>query len=869
VQPTQQKPELLAPAGGVAQLEAAIHAGADAVYFGLNRGLNARARAEGIPWQSLQTVMEQLHKAGRKGYLVLNTLVFDEELPLAETHIRHAANCGVDALIVQDLGLIHLAQATAPQLPLHGSTQMSITDAAGVAFAQSLGIQRVVLGRELSIQELATVQAANTDIEIEAFIHGALCVSYSGQCFSSEAWGGRSANRGQCAQACRLPYGLLVDGQLKQLGDFNYLLSPQDLMGMQHLPALIKAGIHSFKIEGRLKGPQYVATTVAAYRRAIDETWEAVNENKADDEYCVDLATRRQLAQLFSRGQDAQHDGLSPGFLLGSQHQSLVIGRNPRHRGLHLGQVEKIFPHAVTLRLHNPVKAGDGVVFDAGNPQAKEMGGNIFSIEAGQKKLSGEIAEGLVQLNFGRTFRSQSIHIGDHVWRTRDAATDGGISLRPTERLNRLALNINVTGELNKPLQIQLSTAQGLVVNCQSSEPLQAAQQKMLDENSIKKAIGRLGDTGFYIADLHIQIATGLFLPIAQIKQLRRDAITALEEKLIQHQRNANMPNTAILPQLTASPPIPQAIKTPQIALLCRSAQQVDAAITLPSVTQIILDFLEIQGLKQACEKVKNAGKKLVIAAPRIFKPTEERLLKYLINLSPDALLVRSTGLLQQLKTTVSEKQSRFELWGDFSLNASNQLAAQTLLNFEINRLAPTHDLNAAQIATLAKSLPPAQREKLEVIMHHHLPIFHTEHCVFARFLSNGNSYKDCGRPCESQRVHLRDSKAKDHLLQADIGCRNTLFNAEAQSAAPMLRDLLAAGIQHYRIELVDEPAEYVETIVNGYLAVLKQECSPQALWQTLSKIPDANGQPQGVAAGSFAIRQELQQQQMKKPTAR
>ena len=266
----EHRPELLAPVGGLAQLEAAIHAAADAVYFGLDRGFNARVRAEGIPWNRLDTVMQQLHERGMRGFLTLNTLVFDEELTEAERHIRHATRCGVDALILQDIGIVRVARHTAPGLPLHASTQMSITDTAGVEFVRSLGIERVVLGRELSIDDIAAIHAQEAGIEIETFVHGALCVSYSGQCFSSEAWGGRSANRGQRAQACRLPYGLVVDGGQREQGDLNYLLSPQDLMGMPWLPRLIRAGVRSFKIEGRLKGPGYVAATVRAYRQALD-----------------------------------------------------------------------------------------------------------------------------------------------------------------------------------------------------------------------------------------------------------------------------------------------------------------------------------------------------------------------------------------------------------------------------------------------------------------------------------------------------------------------------------------------------------------------------------------------------------------------
>ena len=249
-----KKPEVLAPAGGWEQLRVAVACGADAVYFGLQQGFNARARASNFDLEEVPRVMEYLHLHGVKGYVVVNVLVFDEERSQLEDLIRSLATCGVDALIMQDMGAVKLARRIAPHLPIHGSTQMSLTDGRGVAFVtEALGVDRVVLGRELALPEIASV-VRETSASVEVFVHGALCVSYSGQCFSSEAWGGRSANRGQCAQACRMPYGLLVNGSLHHLiDDAKSLLSPQDLMAVDLVPQLIQAGVESFKIEGSLE----------------------------------------------------------------------------------------------------------------------------------------------------------------------------------------------------------------------------------------------------------------------------------------------------------------------------------------------------------------------------------------------------------------------------------------------------------------------------------------------------------------------------------------------------------------------------------------------------------------------------------------
>src|SRR6185312_11582882 len=262
------RPEVLAPAGNAEALRAAVRAGADAVYFGL-QGFNARARADNFDAAALGETMRELHRHGVRGYVTLNTLVFDDELPSLEAAVRACAAAGADAVIVQDLGTVRLVRAIAPDLPIHASTQMTCADAASIELARSLGASRVILPRELSLAEIAAVRR-ETSVELEVFVHGALCVAYSGQCLTSEAIGGRSANRGACAQACRLPYELVVDGVLTPVGERAYLLSPEDLESSALVPDLVRVGVSSLKIEGRLKGPEYVAATTRLYRKAID-----------------------------------------------------------------------------------------------------------------------------------------------------------------------------------------------------------------------------------------------------------------------------------------------------------------------------------------------------------------------------------------------------------------------------------------------------------------------------------------------------------------------------------------------------------------------------------------------------------------------
>src|SRR5450631_1139376 len=398
-----RKPEVMSPAGYWPQLRAAVEAGADAVYFGLKH-FSARAKV-GFEVSELAEVVATLHRRGVKGYVTFNTLVFQHELDEAARTLAAIARAGADAIIVQDVGIVKLAKAVAPDLEIHGSTQMSVTSADGVRLAQKFGVSRVTLGRELSLAEVRTIRET-TDCELEIFVHGALCVAYSGQCFSSEAWGGRSANRGQCAQACRLPYEMMVDGKHLPLGDARYLLSPGDLYALRQVPEIVEIGVSALKIEGRYKDADYVALTTAAYRQAVDEAW-------AGRELKLDRAAELRLEQVYSRG-------LGPFFLTGTNHQKVVEGRAPRHRGVLMGRVLKVTDSGISIepseaQRFSPLKPGDGVVFDAADwrsPEEPEEGGRIFEIERGE-------------VRFGNgAIHPSRIRRGDLVWRTHDPDVD-------------------------------------------------------------------------------------------------------------------------------------------------------------------------------------------------------------------------------------------------------------------------------------------------------------------------------------------------------------------------------------------------------------------------------------------------------------
>ncbi len=371
---TDYHPELLSPAGNWDCARAAVAAGADAIYFGMPK-FNARLRADNFIEADLEELMEFLHRHGVKGFVAMNTLIFPAEMAAAEAQLRRIAAAGVDALIIQDMGLAKLARMVAPDVELHASTQMTITSPEGLAFVETLfPMERAVLARELSIQEIERFHANNSaqlglKTPLEVFVHGALCVAYSGQCLTSESLGQRSANRGECAQACRMPYEIVVDGETRDLGAVRYLLSPQDLAAVDVIPELVRARVKSFKIEGRLKSPEYVSAVTRVYRKALD----AAIANEASP---VTPQDRYELEMTFSRG-------LSTGWLAGTDHPYLTHGKFGKKRGPLLGEIIDCGPG--WIRLGNltgvPIAAGDGVVFDAGENRDLEQGARIWRIE--------------------------------------------------------------------------------------------------------------------------------------------------------------------------------------------------------------------------------------------------------------------------------------------------------------------------------------------------------------------------------------------------------------------------------------------------------------------------------------------------------
>jgi putative protease len=815
----------MSPAGHWPQLHAAIEAGADSCYFGLKH-FSARAKV-GFELSELPDVMQTLHRRGVRGCLTFNTLVFEHELAEAARALGSIAEAGVDALIVQDIGVLKLAHHIAPDLELHASTQTSITSAEGVEFALSQGAHRVTLARELSLDEVAAIYA-KTKADLEIFVHGALCVAYSGQCFSSEAWGGRSANRGQCAQACRLPYEMLVDGVRRPLADARYLLSPGDLSALQHLPQIIATGVRCLKIEGRYKAADYVALTTRAYRQAVDDAW-------LGRPLSITPRQELELEQVYSRG-------LGPHFISGVNHQNVVNGRSPRHRGVHIGTViavrdSGVYVEPAAAHAIAPLKAGDGIVFDAADwrsPEEAEEGGRVYHVSPQ--------LDGALELSFANNaVNGRRIRAGDLVWRTHDADLDRVARpfLEPAAPVSKQPLSVHAIAAENQPLHTRWTLPGGLSVLVESPDPLSAAQNRGLTEEALQEQLGRLGNTPYELAALSAEITGSVFVPVSLLNRMRREAVEKLEE--LQARPLSRLIRPA--PELHREKRLAAATSA-QLHLLVRNAEQMEAAIAAQP-DSITLDYLDLYGLRPSVQRVKAAGVQVRVASPRILKPGESRIVDFLVSLECP-ILIRSTGILQTLRETASQP-----LIGDFSLNTANTLTAEAYLELGLERLTPTHDLNAAQISALAGTVGP---ERIEAIAYQHLPVFHTEHCVFCRFLSTGTTYRDCGRPCEQHRVALRDPQGRAHPVLADVGCRNTVFGAEAQEASAHIESWRKAGVRHFRLEFVHESAHEVQQVTAAFQAFLAGRINAGQLGAALKREA-----PEGVTEGSLFVAEDFE----------
>lgn len=844
-------PELLLPVGTRDMLESAINNGADAVYYGVPHW-NARGRTEDFSFEDVEEMIRYARLRGVKTYLAMNILIFEREIQDLPEFLERLIALKPDAFIIQDIGLARLIKAISPEQEIHASTQMTLASSEAVNLVKNIGFSRAVLARELSSKQIAQIKSL-TDLELEVFIHGALCVSYSGQCLTSENFGGRSANRGQCAQSCRLPYRIFVDGKEWKDPKARYLFSTRDLCALPKLEELREIGVESLKVEGRLKSPEYVAAVSHAYRKALEilsekgykENAECANGNAAE----LTAQDLEPLEVLFSRG-------LNTGWLDGVNHQELVDGSFSNHHGEFIGTVVRVERGGVIVELEDkPVPCtllpGDGILFEEyrAEPEPRQTGSRLYkatwSASAHNSRCAGNARENAhgnnmrsetpaksqVRLEFGREFNLRKVSYGMKAYRNDSPALEKELHKTFTDKsfAKHIPVCMTLKGKIGEPLKLTISetrtanethavTVEGAILEAARNEVAPDALQTIA-----KKELSALSATAYVLDKLEIKLPPNAFLPGKVLRTLRQEAVQAFDEKRLQWKElapsaengRAFLHSIASSTSTVAGTPdsIANAPKNRRtITVLVRRPEQIDALQGL-DIDKVVMDFDWGVKYDEPLERIHKLGFEAGIATLRIHKPGENHYIKQILTLMPEFALVRNLGSLALLK------DSGIPMVGDYSLNATNSASYEWLLSQSLERLHPSWDLNSTQLFDLLKNIDGS---KLELALHQYMPAFHSEYCAFARALTTGRRFPECKKICTQHKVEILDHKGERHFLQSDAECRNTLFVGKPQSALKLLPRLIAQNVSSYRLELLDEEPESVRRKIDIYTQAIR-----------------------------------------------
>lgn len=797
-------------------LEAAVQNGADAVYFGVPHW-NARGRTEDFSFDDVYDMIRYARLRGVRTFLAMNVLVFERELRELPEFLEKIISLEPDAFIIQDIGLARLIRAIAPTQEIHASTQMTLASAEAVNLVAGIGFNRAVLARELSLKEIARIKEA-TPLELEVFIHGALCVSYSGQCLTSENFGGRSANRGQCAQSCRLPYRIFVDGKEYRETEAQYLFSTRDLCALPKLNELEEIGVDSLKVEGRLKSPEYVAAVAHAYRKALDGI-------------APDVKEKEPLEVLFSRG-------LGTGWLDGDDHQKLVDGTFSNHHGRYLGTVAKVERGQVIVGLDDMLaddfaagmgpRPGDGILFENA-ALGVSIGSRLYASQEAHLPHTKRGDPKYLRLEFGRDFDTRQIAIGMKVYRNDSPALEKELRKTFTDReqAKRIPVNMELSGSIGGLLKLAVYDVPRNRVEVESDTALEAARNA--DGNDklrdlAQKELSGLSATAYSLKNLEVNVERGAFIPGKLLRTLRQKAIEQLDAKRCKWKelnpsaiKGRALLNSVKFGKAAAQSTTGNAANArPVISVLVRSPEQI-AALENLDIDNVIMDFDWGVKYDESLEQIRELGFKAGMATLRIHKPGESHYLKNILRLCPDFALVRNLGALSILK------ESGIPLTGDYSLNAANSLSYDWLLSQGLQTLHPSWDLNSTQLFDLLGDIDGSH---MELTLHQYMPAFHSEYCAFARALTTGRRFPECGKICTQHKVEILDHKGERHFLQSDAECRNTLFVGKPQSALKLLPELQKAGVNHFRLEMLQEDAETVHRKALIYTQAIRGKVS-------------------------------------------
>ncbi|MDD4601596.1 hypothetical protein SDC9_37297 [bioreactor metagenome] len=779
--------ELLAPVGSKEALIAAVEAGADAVYMS-GKAFGARAYAPNFTDEELAEAIRFAHLRNVLVYVTVNTLVDDSELPDLIKYLQHLYQSEVDAILVQDMGVAKLAKEVVPHLPLHASTQMTIHNLEGVQFLAGLGFKRIVLAREVSLADIQTI-CENSDVEIETFMHGALCISYSGQCLMSSMIGGRSGNRGRCAQPCRLPYTLIDEHNnevLKGTDTGEYLLSPKDLKTLELIPELIQAGVKSFKIEGRMKRPEYVAIVVETYRRAIDAYLASSNR------YEVDKQDVKDLTQIFNRE-------FTTAYLKGKQGHLMMSDRRPNNRGVRVGRVLWYDGknRTATIKLDEPLASNDIIDFWV------KVGGRVSTtvtkmwVDGDETSFAPAHAEVVVPV-------SSPVKANDRVFKVFDAKLMGRARafFKTSMPLNRVSVSAEVKVSEGQPMVIRLRDSDGYTSEVTTVFVAEKALKRPLSPDVITKQLERLGNTIFKLDKIICEIEGEVMVPISEINDARRRAIEDLEEVRLARFRRPPLPRnhiriTQFLPanlskdKVMVKPGLVVNVDTVEKVHICL---QTGADVIMFGGESFDHRNITADDYKKVVDLVRSNGKTVILSTPRIIKEWQRTVfysdLELFMILKPDAVSISNLGTLQVAKTT------ELKLHGDYGLNIYNSAAVKFFQEMGLESLTLSPELTLSQVERLGGH----QKILTECLVHGYIELMITEYCTMGSYLGDLHTGK-CNQACMRGRYWLNDRKDVNFPLVTDQYCRMHVLNSKQLSMIPHVPKFGDMGINRIRIE--------------------------------------------------------------------
>lgn len=800
-----KKIELLAPAGNLIALKAAVENGADAVYIG-GELFSARQNAGNFTAIDMAQGVEYAHKRGCKIYVAVNTLLHNEEIGDLIAYAYELAELKVDAVIVQDLGVMRLLQETLPQLEVHASTQMAVHNAAGVKFLAEQGIKRVVLARETSLEEIKKIRQ-QTDVELEVFVHGALCVGYSGQCLLSSLIGGRSGNRGLCAQPCRMAYQLVNSQGEAMVADGKYLLSTRDLNMIEHLPELIRAGVNSLKIEGRMKRPEYVATVVKHYRQAIDCYYAHIQPNLTK--------ANQELLQIFNRK-------FTSGYFFGNQGADLMQHKKPDNGGVFAGKIVKTKGKRVSVLLEKNINQGDGYALSGG--KNKEVAGKILDLQVKGKAVEHAVKGQTIEFTAAEEVKDATVmYCTSDVILLKQAQDSYKTPSQPLKQ----QVHFKIELRQGKPISLLAWDTEGNQAYSESAYLVETARTQPSTEESIRKQLERLGNTGYVLGDLIVEMDEGVIAPASELNQIRREVMDKLEQ---QENEAEELPAyddyiEDVGDFLDRIPPAVFGYTEPQISVHVGTKESAEAALAAGAQC-IILNATALRGQKVMTKEdyqflAKTAheqGAEIYwTCAPVVKEDQGERmqaLMRDAKDCGFDGVVVGNLGLLQMAREMGWEN-----IAADYQMNVLNDLTVQTLSGWELSKITLSPELSLKEIedCSYRGNLP------LELIVHGNFPLMLSEQCVAGSVCGGRTAETSCQAPCGRERFALKDRMGMQFPLKMDEYCRMYIYNCKTLSLYKRLDAVLPLGIDYLRIEGREQEPEWITATVNSYRQALEQ----------------------------------------------